>query len=545
MEVERNTGNDKLKQQAEEHKNKGNDYFKRGLYSNAAEEYEKAIELFANEPNYYGNRAACFLQMKKYNKCLKDCEKALSLDINNIKFLRRKALSLQYLGLFNEAKPIFEQIVNLDNSEQSLKEHKQIKELINYLQQAKQKLDSNQYKEALQFIEKVAKEVPDAVDIQILNCECLARTSNINQAQEQLRLIQDKHGPRAETYYLKGLIELYGGSPDKAKSILQEGVRQDQNNKKCLVAYQMAKDQDSYKSKGNDCLNSNKFNDAIDYYTKALEVDSNNFKFNSIIYANRGLAYQKLKDHRKAVNDFDKSIELNEKYFKPYLRRGDSRQELGDLDGAQSDYQKVMELDQGSIQQMRQKINDITRKQKQLSKKDYYKILEVDKNATDADIKKAYRKLALQWHPDKNKENEEQKKLADKKFREIAEAYSVLSDKQKRQQFDMGVDPNDPMGGAGGFETNIDPTQIFKMFFGGEGGSDFGFGNMGGGEFPGGFPGGFHTMFTSNLGGMGQNMRGGSGFPFQFGDFSQQGGAGFPGFSFPGMQFTQQQQRRK
>ncbi|CAK58586.1 unnamed protein product (macronuclear) [Paramecium tetraurelia] len=541
MEVEHNTGIDRLKQQAEDHKNRGNDYFKRSQYSNAAEEYEKAIELCPNEPNYYGNRAACFLQMKKYKKCLKDCEKALSLDPNNAKFLRRKALSLQHLGLLTEAKPIFGQIVSLDNSEQSIKEHKQINELIYNLQQTQQKLDAKQYKEALYYMEKVAKEIPDAVDIQILNCECLARTGNANQAQEQLRLIQEKFGTRAESSYLKGLIELYGGNPDKAKSILQEGVRQDYNNKKCLLAFQMAKDSDNYKSKGNDCLNSNKFNEAIDYYTKALEVDSNNFKFNSIIYANRGLAYQKLKDHRKAVDDFDKSIELNDRYFKAYLRRGDSRQELGDLDGAQGDYQKVMELDQGSIQQMRQKINDITRKQKQLSKKDYYKILEVDKNASDTDIKKAYRKLALQWHPDKNKESEEQKKLADKKFREIAEAYSVLSDKQKRQQYDMGVDPNDPMGGAGGFETNIDPSQIFKMFFGSEGGADFGFGNMAGGEFPG----GFKTVFTTNLGGMGQNMRGGQGFPFQFGDFSQQGGAGFSGFSFPGMQFTQQQQRRK
>ncbi|CAD8059216.1 unnamed protein product [Paramecium sonneborni] len=543
MEVELNLENDKQRHQAEEHKNKGNDYFKRGQYSNAAEEYEKAIELCQNEASYYGNRAACFLQMKKYNKCIKDCDKALSLDPNNVKFFRRKALSLQFLGLLTEAKLIFDQIVNLDKSEQSLKEYEQIKEYINNIKQARQKLDANQYKEALNLIENVAKEIPDAVDIQILNCECLARTANINKAQEQLRLIQDKYGSRTETYYLKGLIELYGGSPDKAKSILQEGLRQDQNNKKCLAIYQMAKDQDNYKQKGNDCLNSNKFNDAIQYYSKALEVDSNNFRFNSLIYANRGLAHQKLKDHRKAVNDFDKSIELNDRYFKAYLRRGDSRYELGDLDGAQSDYQKVMELDQGSIQQMRQKINDINRKQKQLSKKDYYKILEVDKNATEADIKKAYRKLALQWHPDKNKESEEQKKLADQKFREIAEAYSVLSDKQKRQQYDMGVDPNDPMGGAEGFETNIDPTQIFKMFFGGEGGagdfSDFGFSNIGG-------SGGFTTMFTTNLGGMGQNMRGGQAFPFQFGgDFTQNGGAAFPGFSFPGMQFTQQQQRRK
>lgn len=84
----------------------------------------------------------------------------------------------------------------------------------------------------------------------------------------------------------------------------------------------------------------------------------------------------------------------------------------------------------------------------------------------------------------------------------------------------MGVDPNDPMGGAGGFHTNIDPTEIFKMFFGSEGGmEDFGFGNFGGmGGMPGGMGGmpGGARVFMTNLGGMGGNM--GGGFPFSFGD---------------------------
>ena len=65
--------------------------------------------------------------------------------------------------------------------------------------------------------------------------------------------------------------------------------------------------------------------------------------------------------------------------------------------------------------------------------KDYYKILGVEKTATEEAIKKAYRKLAMQYHPDRNKENKE----AEKKFKEIGEAYGVLSDKEKRKQYDM------------------------------------------------------------------------------------------------------------
>lgn len=71
-------------------------------------------------------------------------------------------------------------------------------------------------------------------------------------------------------------------------------------------------------------------------------------------------------------------------------------------------------------------------------KKDYYKILGVSKSATSDDIRKAYRKLALQYHPDRNKTKE-----AESKFKEINEAYEVLSDKQKKQQYDNDVyNPN-------------------------------------------------------------------------------------------------------
>ena len=108
------------------------------------------------------------------------------------------------------------------------------------------------------------------------------------------------------------------------------------------------------------------------------------------------------------------------------------------------------------------------------NKRDYYEVLGVEKNASDAEIKKAYRKLAMKYHPDQNPGD----KTAEEKFKEINEAYEVLSDADKKARYDQygfaGVDPNfNPNAGAGfgggfgGFGGFGDLGDIFGDFFGG------------------------------------------------------------------------------
>eukprot|EP00262_Sarcandra_glabra_P007130 TRINITY_DN1971_c0_g1_i1.p1 TRINITY_DN1971_c0_g1~~TRINITY_DN1971_c0_g1_i1.p1 ORF type:complete len:348 (-),score=75.03 TRINITY_DN1971_c0_g1_i1:83-1126(-) len=141
---------------------------------------------------------------------------------------------------------------------------------------------------------------------------------------------------------------------------------------------------------------------------------------------------------------------------------------------------------------------------------DYYKILQVDKTAKDEELKKAYRKLAMKWHPDKNPNN---KKEAEAKFKQISEAYEVLSDPQKRAVYDQlgeeglkGQVPPPGAAGPGGASmfSGVDGPPVFRFnprnaddifseFFG----FSTPFGGMGGG----------------GMGGGGGGMRGGSRFP--------------------------------
>ncbi len=98
---------------------------------------------------------------------------------------------------------------------------------------------------------------------------------------------------------------------------------------------------------------------------------------------------------------------------------------------------------------------------------DYYKILEVDKKATDTEIKKAYRKLAMKYHPDHTKGD----KAAEEKFKKISEAYAVLSDKEKRQQYDTY--------GSSGFHQRFSQEDIFRNFDFGDILREFGIGGGG------------------------------------------------------------------
>ena len=111
-----------------------------------------------------------------------------------------------------------------------------------------------------------------------------------------------------------------------------------------------------------------------------------------------------------------------------------------------------------------------------MAKRDYYEVLGIAKNATPEEVKKAYRKVAIQFHPDKNPGD----KQAEEKFKEAAEAYEVLSDADKRAQYDRFGHSRPGQGGFSGHSMNMEDIfsqfgdifgeDIFGSFFGGGGG---------------------------------------------------------------------------
>ena len=129
------------------------------------------------------------------------------------------------------------------------------------------------------------------------------------------------------------------------------------------------------------------------------------------------------------------------------------------------------------------------------NKRDYYEVLGVQKNATADELKKAYRKLAVKYHPDRQQgKTEQEKKDAEEKFKEAAEAYGVLSDPEKRQRYDQFGFAAEQMGGDGGGFGGFDINDILNSVLG----SGFDFGGFGGGFS--GFSGGGRSRQRVNRG---------------------------------------------
>jgi DnaJ family protein C protein 7 len=315
-----------------------------------------------------------------------------------------------------------------------------------------------------------------------------------------------------EVICLRGQVLFYTNALPQALKHFQEALRNDPDHNDSRIFIKKVRLIERLKSEGNDAFKSGNCQEAIRLYTEAIAVDEDNTLVNSILYCNRAAAKINLRDHASAISDCSTSITLNPENSKAYARRGQCNLKTGNFEEAVIDYNKACELEPNSTD-FANSLKNAKLELKKSKRKDLYKTLELSRDATDEEIKKAYKKQALRWHPDKHHDSETDHSEAEKKFKDIGEAYAILSDRQKRQRYDSGVEIEDlenPHAGMHG----VDPNEIFNMFFSGGGGGG-GFGGHGGGF--GGHGGGFGGGHGGGFGGHGGGRHGQQSHSFHFG----------------------------
>ena len=487
-------------------KEKGNALFKQNKYNEAIEYYERAIKINNTIEVLYSNKGTCEKCLKNYKQAIKDYKKALEINPKNTKNLNRLASVYIIVGNLGEAKLIQQKALNLEPNNSVYKDQMNIiAKIIEDEEKMQEKIKEQKFDDAEEICKRLIEKVPEFSDLKKHYIKILLENVKI---QDTLAYISQKVSAEdkmrdEEFNYLTALTLYFDGQYDKAKKLLKI-IKQTNNSEKIEDLIKKVNEIESVKSKANELFKQKKYEEAIEEYTKILEFDPQNKKFNSLILANRALCYQKLNKNTEALRDSNQSIKLNPYYARGYVKRGNVYMELKMYDDARADFQKAKELDP-SVSGVEGFLNDANKKAEKARKRDYYAILGIDRNASEHEIKKAYKKMAMKYHPDRNSESEETKKMAEKKFIDVNDAYSVLSDPKKKSMYDQGIDPLNPEeASSGGVHFGGDASDILKMFFGG--GSPFGFSTGGSGFGDGG---GFRT-FT--FGG----RPGSSGFSFNF-----------------------------
>ena len=497
-------------------KEKGNIEFKKQNYAAAIRYYEEAIDVNPNEPTLYSNKGLCEKNLQKYLSSIASYKKALEINPHNTKNLLKLSAVYILVGQYQDALSQVNQCCELEPMNQMFKTQKaEVEKLIDDIKNIQTNCEKGDYERAEEITKQLIEKSPGSKTFKKEYIKLLLERVKISDALKEISQIPfSDRMDDLDFDFLAALAYYYDGAYPKSKEILLKILSKDNENKMYLDLRQKLKSIETIKDKANTLFKEKKYEEAIEEYGKVLEFDPTNNKFNSIIYANRALCYQNLNKYTEALRDSNLALKCNPFYARGYDKRAHVYEKLNMFEEAKFDYQKAKDLDP-TIKDIDFNIKSATEKASKAKKRDYYKILGVDRNASEAEIKKAYRKMALKYHPDRNAESEETKTMAQKNFIDVNDAYSVLSDPKKKSMYDQGVDPLNPeeaqgmggfgMGGMGGM--GIDLSEIFNMMGGGGG-----------------------IRFTTSSGGRGGRSGGFGGFGFPFGNvrFSSGGDGDFP-----------------
>lgn len=247
----------------------------------------------------------------------------------------------------------------------------------------------------------------------------------------------------------------------------RQALKFDPEHKSTKDAYRLLKKINDGLKKAKKAHLANKFQDEVNHLLKLLDVDPNHSYLIFSLYINIGYSYYKSKKYSESITYLQKANALwpgsqyvNYILGKNYLDDDSSTEE--EFEKAVQHFNKAIELNNQNEEENELKnsfspfyielnlnknlLHDLSNQAqaalKRSKQKDYYKILGIQRSASVKIIKKAYREMALKWHPDKHVEGEKVK--AEKQFQLIAEAYEILSDKEKKMMYDRGEDPLNP-----------------------------------------------------------------------------------------------------
>lgn len=428
----------------EKHLEQGSRYLAKAQFNDALQEYHSVLELDPNNYQALYRRATTYLATARFRNAETDLDKVIDLKPGFVGAHTQRGNIRLKRGNLDGAEDDFNIILDADPSKGD------ISEKLESLENLKTSYASiQQYSSECNYILPILDHLLETLiwDVSLFNtrAKCREQSGEIKKATEDLKHVVKMTSDNTDTmYHLSQLLYKTDGI-DESLSMLRECLKLNPDHKDCYPFYKkvrkLARVRDGIKNKIEEqdwmgCLEKGQDLIKLDN-TPAIELQV----FKLTCKCNREAGHV-----RQALYDCTEVLKVDENDVQALIDRAEAHLLDEDYERALEDFQKALELDPENEDA---KGGEENAKRQKEGKRDYYKILGVKRSASKREVTKAYRKLAQKWHPD-NFSNEDEKKKAERKFIDIASAKEVLTDDEKRKQFDNGIDPLDPESQRGG-----------------------------------------------------------------------------------------------
>ena len=449
----------------------------KGDFAAAITHYSSLITLSPSQLTHF-HRAQAYLRKRAYGQAIVDLSTAVKLDEKFVKGYAFRAKAYRVTGRCSDAVQDYQHILTLQPThKEAAAELPKVQQCSQQLEAAERMVGSGQYDHAKPLLGQLLDYCYDSNNLLLLRAQCHFHSGDYQSTLVDTRKLLQHDQRHIDALFIRGQAYHMLGEDDNALTHWKEALRQDPEERRVKEATKRLKLYVRRADGSKSALDEKRYEEALEDAQSAIEMDEQEGRRVKLpgLYVRKSEALAGLKRGKEAVDAANTAIGLDDNHVDAYMARGAARLVLEQWQDAVNDYQKAVQLDQHN-QRAQDGLRHAQAQLKISQQKDYYKELGLPRTATDREIKKAFRKLALQYHPDKleqetGEEGDRRREEAEKKFRDIAEAYEVLSDEELKGKYDRGEDIKPQPGG------------------GGQGGHPFG-GGFGGG-FHGGFPGGF------------------------------------------------------
>lgn len=434
--------------EVEQHLEMGKKLLAAGQLADALSHYHAAVD--GDPYNYltYYRRATVYLALGKSRSALPDLNKVLELrpDFTAARVQRGNVLLKQ--GLLQEALKDFQLVVNQEpTNAEAVEKAGMIMPLQSHIDNAKEAFSRGDFQDVVNLLGIVAEHCPWDPELREIRAESFVALGELGKATGELRMTVKLIPDNTKGYLRLSMLHYRMGEEEDSLIQIRECLKLDPDHKECFAHYKTVKKLAKQFQSANEFRNSEQYQECVDKAEQILKTEPNVVAFTQRANTYLCRCHSKIGNLKEALQTCNQVLEVEPENVDALIDRAEAHLVNEDYDKAISDYQKANEIEPDS-RRVREGLTKAQKMQKQASKRDYYKILGVKRTARKKEIMKAYRKLAVKWHPDKHEG--EAKAHAEKMFMDIASAKEVLTDPEMRKRYDMGEDPLDPEQQQGG-----------------------------------------------------------------------------------------------